>query len=363
MKILFFMDSLVSGGKERRLIELMRVLKSKEDIEFELVVMSNDIHYKEVFDLGINIHYIIRKTKKDLSGFFRFYKLCKNYKPDIVHCWDSMTAVYSVPACKLLRIKLVNGMVINAPLRQNVTNKNWLRAKLTFPFSDIIVGNSKAGLLAYSAPENKSIVIYNGFNFDRTEKLIDKEIVRKQLGAVSGYIIGMVAAFSESKDYKTYYSAAKLLLNNRNDITFLAIGPDTDSAESKKLIDNQYISSFKLLGLRSGIESLISVMDICVLSTFTEGVSNSILEYMALEKPVVATAGGGTNEILMDNETGFLIKPSNPEELADKLGILLKDADLRTKMGLAGKRRVINIFSVEQMIRKYVDIYKKVVSN
>ena len=155
MKIIFFIDTMESGGKERRLTELMRALKVGQDIEFELVVMSNDIHYKEIFDLGINIHYIIRKTKKDLSGFFRFYKLCRNYKPDIIHCWDSMTAVYSVPVCKLLHIKLVNGMVINAPLRQNIINQNWLRARLTFPFSDIIVGNSKAGLLAYSAPEKQ----------------------------------------------------------------------------------------------------------------------------------------------------------------------------------------------------------------
>lgn len=363
MKVLFYMDSLVSGGKERRLIELMRALKLKEDIDFELVVMSKDIHYKEVFDFGINIHYIIRKTKKDISAFSRFYKLCRNYRPDIVHCWDSMTAVYSVPTCKLLHIKLVNGMVINSPVRQNVFNKHWLRAKFTFPFSDIIIGNSKAGLRAYKAPKSKSKVIYNGFNFDRTENLINKEIIKKELRSDSNYLIGMVAAFSESKDYKTYYRAAKYLLDIRKDLIFLAIGPDTDSADSKELIDDQYIEHFRLLGLKSGVESLINVMDIGVLSTFTEGVSNSILEYMALEKPVVATFGGGTNEIVMDNETGFLINPSNPEELANKLGILLNNADLRTNMGLAGKKRIINEFSVEKMVRNYTDLYKMILSN
>ena len=363
MKVLFYMDSLVSGGKERRLIELMRALKLKEDIDFELVVMSKDIHYKEVFDFGINIHYIIRKTKKDISAFSRFYKLCRNYRPDIVHCWDSMTAVYSVPTCKLLHIKLVNGMVINSPVRQNVFNKHWLRAKFTFPFSDIIIGNSKAGLRAYKAPKSKSKVIYNGFNFDRTENLINKEIIKKELRSDSNYLIGMVAAFSESKDYKTYYRAAKYLLDIRKDLIFLAIGPDTDSADSKELIDDQYIEHFRLLGLKSGVESLINVMDIGVLSTFTEGVSNSILEYMALEKPVVATFGGGTNEIVIDNETGFLINPSNPEELADKLGILLNNADLRTNMGLAGKKRIINEFSVEKMVRNYTDLYKMILSN
>ena len=86
----------------------MKGIKLKPNIEFELVVMSNEIHYKEVFNWGIKIHYLIRKTKKDLSVFNKFYKICKQYNPDIVHCWDSMTAIYTIPACKLLNIKLVN---------------------------------------------------------------------------------------------------------------------------------------------------------------------------------------------------------------------------------------------------------------
>lgn len=363
MKILFFIDSLNAGGKERRLTELMKALVIKQDIEFELVVMSNVIHYREVLNLGINIHYIKRTTKKDISVFARVYKICKNYRPDIVHCWDSMTAIYLVSACKLLHIKLVNGMVVDSPMKQNLGNKHWFRAKLTFPFSDIIVGNSKAGLLAYKAPVNKSVVIHNGFNFDRTENLIDKEIIKKQIYTDSKILIGMVASFSEHKDFKTYYRAANLVLNLRKDIVFMAIGTGTDSPAAQFLIDNRNIRNHRLLGKKSDVESFINAMDICVLATFTEGISNSILEYMAFEKPVVATSGGGTNEIVVDNKTGFLINPSNPEELAEKLEILLNDTDLRFRMGHAGKERVMNEFSIDKMARKYIELYKMVLSD
>jgi hypothetical protein len=71
MRILFFIDSLTSGGKERRLIELLKVLRLKSDFEFELAVMNKDIHYTEVFDLDIDIHFIIRKTRKDISVFHK----------------------------------------------------------------------------------------------------------------------------------------------------------------------------------------------------------------------------------------------------------------------------------------------------
>ena len=78
-----------------------------------------------------------------------------------------MTAVYAIPACKLLNIKLINGMVVDTPVKKNILNKNWLRARLTFPFSDLIIGNSKAGLIAYKAPTKKSRCIYNGMDFER----------------------------------------------------------------------------------------------------------------------------------------------------------------------------------------------------
>ncbi len=358
MKILFITDTLGAGGKERRLTELMQALTIRHDIDFELVVMSRDIHYKAVIDLRIKIHYILRKTKNDLNIFFRLYRLCRNYKPDIVHCWDSMTAIYITPTCKLLGIKLVNGMVMDSPASRNICNKHWLRARLTFPFSDYIVSNSKAGLESYRAPVNRSEVIYNGFNFDRTKSLVDKEIIKDQLGVDTEYLIGMVATFWKKKDYATYYTAAQLVLAKRKDITFLAIGAETDSVESKALVDKKYIENFRFLGKKSGIESFINAMDICILSTFTEGISNSILEYMALEKPVIATKGGGTIEILIDDETGFLIEPSNPEELAGKIEVLLNDPLLRMKMGTTGKERIMKEFSIDQMVNKYIERYE-----
>jgi glycosyltransferase involved in cell wall biosynthesis len=359
MRILFFIDSFPAGGKERRLLELMKGLQKQPDTEFELVIMSNDVHYKEVYDLGIKIHFVIRKTKKDFSVFSKFCRLCRDFKPDIVHCWDSMTAVYLVPVTKWLGIKFVNGMVVDSPSKQNIRNKTWLRAKLTFPFSNIIIGNSKAGLMAYGAPAKKGVCIYNGFSFNRIENLFDREQIRKELDIRTKYVIGMVASFSVFKDYKTYYIAARLLLEKRKDITFLAIGDYTDSPDSLEQAGKEYAAHFRLLGRRSGVESYISAMDICVLATYTEGISNSILEYMAMGKPVVATDGGGTKEIILESKTGFLVSPENPGELAGKIEILLNNETLRTEMGQAGKERVQNHFSIDQMINSYVYHYHK----
>jgi len=357
MKILFFTCGLGPGGKERRLMELMKELKTHAEIEFELVLMSTDVHYGEVFDLDIKIHYLLRSTKKDLLVFYNFYKICENFKPDIVHCWDSMTAVYSAFSCKLLGIKLINGMITDAQIPGSLFSSNKIRSLLTFPLSDIIVSNSLAGVYAYAAPLKKSRVIFNGFNFNRTQNLIPSEQIRNDLNITTRFVLGMVASFSVYKDYKTYYESAQILLDRGHDITFLAIGNETDSLHSKSLVKDEFTKNFRFLGKKSGIESYINVMDVCVLATYTEGISNSILEYMALGKPVVATDGGGTKELVIHNETGFLVQPSIPQEIANYVEQLLNSKEKRNEMGISGKKRIHEVFSIESMVHKFIDLY------
>jgi len=361
MKILFFINCLAAGGKERRLVELMKGLKKHPEIQFELIVMENDIHYKEVYDLGINIHFLIRKSKKDFRIFKLLYNCCKEYKPDIIHCWDSMTSIYSVPVCRLLKIKLVNGMVVDTPVKTNFFNLGQIRARVTFPFSNIVIGNSKAGLAGYKAPGKKSLCIYNGFNFERLKR-VDHSFSKESLNIASDYLVTMVGAFSDRKDYATYIAAAKMICDKRNDVTFIAIGDGVNFSSVLGKIPHQYKDRILLLGKRSNVESFIAISDICVLTTNArvhgEGISNSILEYMALGKPVIATTGGGTNEIVEYQKTGFLISSENPIALSEKIEILLNDKCLREKMGIAGRERITNMFSIEKMVDSYIKVYQ-----
>jgi glycosyltransferase involved in cell wall biosynthesis len=361
-KVLFFIDGLMPGGKERRLAELLKALHVDGSIDFQLVLMHRDVHYQEVIDIGIKIHYLIRKSKKDPAIFGRFYSLCKQLKPDIVHCWDGMTAFYSVPICKMLKIKLINGMVTNAPSQQNIFNKYWLMARLTFPFSDSIVSNSKAGLVAYKAPVKKSIVIGNGFDFSRLNQVFDTKIIREKYQVNTKYLVGMVATFSEYKDYPTYFTAAKMLLQQRDDITFFAIGNNTDSSVANQLVSWDNNHNIRLLGRCSDVEDLVGAMDVCVLASFTEGISNAIIEYMASAKPVVATDGGGTNELIVDNQTGYLIKIGDYQLLAEKINLLLNDKNLRDKMGDEGKKRIVENFSINAMLQKYITLYHTLIT-
>ncbi len=370
MKVLFFIDTLSQGGKERRLSQLVKGLKLNSGIEFSIAIMSRDIFYKEVTDLNIEIHYIIRKTKKDISVFLKFFKLCQSYRPDIVHCWDSMTAIYSVPSCKILKIKLINGMVIDTPVKRNIFNKNWLRARLTFPFSDVIVGNSIAGLKAYHASDYKSICIYNGIDLSRLEKLIDYLSMRHEIlkdNSSDLFIVGMVAAFEERKDYDTLIKAATTLISERKNVRFILVGDGTDFNRVKWNVPVELLNKIVFLGKRSDIESIINIFDIGVLLTNAkvhgEGVSNSIIEYMALGKPVLATRGGGTDEVVIDNRNGFLIDPQNATQLREKICILIENKRLIEELGREGLRMIKEKFDLKIMTNKYICLYNKLNKN
>jgi glycosyltransferase involved in cell wall biosynthesis len=367
MKIIFFIDCLGPGGKERRLTELMKALKHRADLEFELAITQDDIHYKVVYELGIKIYKLIRRRKKDFSILKQLYDVCVHSKPDILHCWDSMTAIYSVPICKLLNIKLVNGMVTDTLVSWKYYSKSWLRARITFPFSDLIIGNSNAGLRAYEAKKRKSVCIYNGFNFERLNNLKKSSLVLKEVFGdelEDIFIVGMVAAFEERKDYSTFINSAIVLCNDPSvNYRFIMIGQGSTSAELRKKVPESLLTKIVFLNSRSDVESLINVFDIGVLLTNSkvhgEGISNSILEYMALGKPVIATSGGGTNEIVSDNYNGFLIPVGDEAKLTDHIVKLYKDRNMVNRLGKNGKKTIQERFNIDLMVNNYIDVYNK----
>lgn len=358
MKILFIIDKLTSGGRERRMLELIRKLSQNSAFEILLVVMDREIAYPYVLNYNIKINYLIRKTTKDLSVFFKFFKICKKFKPNIIHSWSSMSSIYVLPTKLLLRINLVNSMINHAPDKLSIFSKERLRALLTFPFSNIILSNSLAGLKAYKPSQKKSRCIYNGFDFNRTKTMKPKSLIVENFKITTKYIIIMCARVDKSKDYDTLIEAARTIRKKGKDVSFLCVGDGNLLEYYKSMLSKDEKEYIIFTGVRNDVEDLINASDIGVLCSYSEGFSNSILEYMALAKPVIATQGGGTNEIVIDNETGFLIKSKEVNGLINKIEILLENRELRNKMGMAGERRISENFTIDKMTGKFIDIYE-----
>ena len=365
MRILLVNDSLVKGGKERRMIELIKGLLERPDVKLELVLLSNVVEYPEIHDLNIPLRILERKPAKDPRVCYRLMKICKTFKADIIHSWSSISTIFAFPAVKWLNIKLINANIADAPKDLKIWGKQLFRAKLTFPYSDVVVSNSKAGLKAYFAPESKGVCIHNGFDFNRIRTLANPESIRQKFNIKTPYVIGKIAAFAPRKDYFTYLKAAVQVVKKRNDVTFLSIGDGPLLEECRQLIPTEFNDRILFTGVQRDVESIINIFTVGALSTNVdihgEGISNSIMEYMVLSKPVVATEGGGTNEIIVDGVTGYLVPPKAPESMAEKFLYLLEHPEAAKAMGARGRQRIYDCFNLEKMTETYYQLYRRLI--
>ena len=358
LKILFFIESLRAGGKERRLSELLRSLKGDGLYELELVLTQHSIHYKEVQDLGIPINVIQRKwIKKDPRLFFSFFRIAKKFKPDIIHVWGHMPAVYAIPAKIILRIPMINNEIADS-----APDKFLLAKDIVFRFSDLIISNTKAGLKEYKAPARKSLVIYNGFRSERAQSLENPEIVKKKLNITTPFIAAMVASFHDYKDYPTFIKAALNILEKRSDITFLCIG-DKDHSHIKNMVPVHFKNQILFTGKIQEVESVMNACTMGILTTdirfHGEGISNALLEFMALKKPVIATDFGGTRELIKHQHSGYLIPAFDYRALSEKIELLADRPELTRYLGENGKNTVESVFTMESMTTRFKEVYQR----
>ncbi|MCG8580250.1 MAG: glycosyltransferase [Bacteroidales bacterium] len=361
MKILHVADNLVMGGRERRLLELIKGLLRAQH-EIVLVLFRDAVHYKEIYDLPIKLVILKKRFRFDAFVYFQLFEICRQTNPDVIHSWGGVPSVISGLTALWCRKKLVNGMIANSECKP--FTMDWNRSKLSFPFSDVIVSNSKVGIKAYGVSERKGIVISNGFNIKRLEIVYDKEETIKDIGISNGQaLIGMIASINWRKDYPTFIRSALLVLKQTTNVCFIIIGDGEDRADVESMIPANLKKYFRFMGKRQDVDRYISVFDIGILASFGEGISNSIMEYMAFEKPVIASDVEGNRELVKADQSGFLVEMRNESEMADKMLKLLSDKALSVEMGKAGKRIILERFTEEQMTEKYIKLYRNLLNN
>ena len=365
-RIIFFIGSLQVGGKERRLIELLTYLQGKEQYELMVIVTDPMIEYPYFNKLNINCQVILKSWKKnDLTIFYKFYKKCKQFKPDIIHTWGRMQSFFALPAVIGLGIPLVNSQITGAPSNLSKWSLNGLVDQINFSLSTIVLANSQAGLKAFGPPERKSKVIYNGLNFSRFENLAAPEAIKLKYGIKTPFAVVMVASFSNKKDYPLFFSLAEQITRTRDDISFVAAGDFTGSELEPYLKLAKGNSRIVLTGRINDVEALVNSCTIGVLFTDKingEGISNSILEYMSLAKPVIAYDAGGTKEIVHHQVNGYLITHETEKEISELITGLIDDREKCTAFGQAGRRIIEAFFLLDRMGKAFEQTYEDVLA-
>ena len=362
IKILFFIGTLSSGGKERRLLELMTYLNRSDKYDLFLVTKQSEVLFDNFYSLQVK-WLPLSTSKLTIGSFSEFFRIVRKVSPDIIHTWGTkQTLIAILPKLFFKKIKLVNSQITSAPPKISITEKFY--SKLNFIFSDKVLSNSFAGIEAYNPPESKTQVIYNGLNFERFESLPAKQEIKNKFGIETRFAVIMVASYSQNKDYERFFKVGKELLKIRQDTTFLGIGyyDESEPFFGAALEISSNFPNLKPLPGTFEVEALINACDIGVLFSNAmvhgEGISNAVIEYMALGKPVIANDAGGTREIIQDQWNGFLIKEESFSEIAEKIHSLLNEPELMKEMGSRSKEKIKRDFSLGTMGAKFEKLYQ-----
>jgi glycosyltransferase involved in cell wall biosynthesis len=240
--------------------------------------------------------------------------------------------------------------------------------KLFLRFADHVVAVSEGQrqkILDRGVSREVVSVIHNSINSTSERGTPDKKSLREILGVRKDALLVISAGrLSPEKNYKSMIKAAKIVVSKNPEVIFAIFGEGAERKELQNLVDIEGLGrSFFLHGFIKNISSLFSQADIFILPSFTEGLSNVLLEACASRVPCIASAAGGNPEIIQDDETGFLVQ--NPEDVnsfAEKIQILLQDPELRKRMGENARNYVQNNFSFEEQTKKYYELYLKLLA-
>lgn len=362
MKILNIISSLTGGGKERRLVQLVKGLNEADsEIKLYIVLLQPKFDYEEASKYA---EIIILDNASRIACVKSVFCVIKRIKPDIVHEWSGVPLVVTCLSIlkSVYHFKLIEGFVADGnPIKQLQAK---IASRIAFMAADAVVSNSRAGLKAKHAPLAKSHVIYNGFDFDRFRSVHHDDItgLRKELGiADECKVVSMLARMEPAKNWKMFLEVAKRMGEKRTDVVFLAVGKGTLLDEMRSRVKTDKLANVKVLGFRKDVERIIKSSYLTLLFSnehvHAEGVSNSIMESMAAGVPVVATMGGGTPEIISNGIDGFIVAPADSNDAAQKIVLLIDDNHLRHEMSQRAIQKIRDKFLLENMVGAYLDLY------
>lgn len=352
-------------GSENSLLELLANLGRNKF--FPLVTLPGPGPLvKKVSALGIKCEIVPLKPLKlrnpipYLSTVISLIKLIRRYDIELIHANVDIATQYALPAAKIMKIPIVSFT------RNFLTPRGFGRMFLNY--SDVLVANSKAVMESYLPPRNKKqkrFVIYNAVDCDTLFPFGDNNKFRLKWGIPADtFLISVIGRITPAKGQHILLNAMEQLRTKVPAFHIVIVG-DTKIEKHDWYFD-QLKKLSKSIGLKEhvtftghleNIIPLLNAIDLLVLPTFKEPFGRVLIEAMAMKKPVIATSAGGPLEIVKDGNSGLLVPPKDSGALAKAILRIVGDKEYAGLLGRNGQKRVHNLFSIGENVRKIQQVY------
>jgi L-malate glycosyltransferase len=368
--VLHIIDSFEQGGTERQAVQLVRLLHESNRYGVHLAC----IHDRGVLRADVERLGIGEIEAYPLNSFFnrnfafqlrRLRRFLREREIDIVHTHGLYTNIFGITGAALARVP-----VRIASRRETGGLRNGIRRwgeRRAFHLSHAVIANAEAvrrELISEGVRSEKIVTVYNGLDIERvaTQSNYPRDEALNLLGlphdAPRRFVTIVANVRHPVKDHPMFLRAARRVRDALPQTAFVIAG------------EGELMESLRSLAVELGIErdvffigrcervaELLSVSEVCVLSSKAEGFSNAILEYMAASRAVVATDVGGAREAIIEGETGYLVASGDDTMMAERIISLLNDPKRTREMGERGRRIVEEKFSCEAQLERTEKLY------
>lgn len=363
-KIVHIISSLKIGGAESWLYDLVRSLNS---FEHHVIYFYDGPNVERIKKLGIGTYQIKGLFfKYDPVFFLRCFLLIRKLNPDIIH--SSLWSANIIGRIIAWLLKIPNICVLHLAKNFESSAKNEIfrtfldRITISIPDKLVAVSKSMADELQKThkwIPANKLSIIKNGIDVSYiiNEGLMSNKKRSDFALTDKNFVIGNVGRLVTRKKQEMLMEAFALIHNKFPEMRLMLIGRGPMELLLKAKANNLNISDKVIFSWDNQAFGYYNLFDCFVLPSDQEGLSIALLEAMSFGLPCIVASTENSHEVISSGENGFIIKSNDKNELAQVLEFLYKNKGLREKIGLEARNIVKNDFSLDNMVKKYDNIF------
>jgi glycosyltransferase involved in cell wall biosynthesis len=361
--LVHLITELDSGGAQTA---LLRYLTHHDRSRYRPTVVclynGDQVVAQQIRALGIGVVDVGLTRPYRLDALWRLYKLLREERPSILHCWMVHANLLGRLVGRLARLPVIitsrRNVEIGGPWRE--------RAKrLTRRLDDAVIAVCELArqveIERTGAAPDKVVTIYNGIDPFPAVPSETVAQLRHDFGLRSDAPVAIcVSRLHPQKGHEDLLAAWRRVTAVYPHVDLLIVGDGRRRSELERLAARQ--SHVHFTGQRDDVAELLALSDLLILPSLWEGLPNVVLEAMAAGLPVVATAVGGTPELVIDGKTGLLVPPRDPAALAQAILALLTEPDLAQRLGENGRLRVADQFTIRQMVQQTEQLYQRLLA-
>lgn len=353
--------SLHYGGKENGVVNLVNRLDPAIFENYIFTYVRGGALARRVDPVRCRVVELGDKLGGDYRLYFKLAREFHRYRIHLAHTHSWATVMEGIIGARLARVPIIihgehGTMKADTKLHIYIQRLLWHNADQMLSVSNVLRENLHR---QFNFPKEKIRVVANGVDLARFTLARADDDYKSRLGLpANALVFGAIGRVVPVKAYPVLLQAAKIVFHEIPAAHLVMVGDGPQLETLVQLAEEYQIAArVHFLGARKDVPEILRGLDVFVLSSESEGMSNTILEAMASARPVVATAVGGNPELVVDGETGLLVPPHDPPAMAAAIMKLLRAAELRQQMGWLGRQRVEEKFSLEVMVQNYAKVY------